>query len=71
MIESEAYKTYYAYATGEKTLKSKYVQKKADSEPSSKKKPVQATKCIRLKTKSKIAKSDKKKQPAKKPKAKG
>nr|GEU70910.1 hypothetical protein [Tanacetum cinerariifolium] len=34
---SQAYKTYYAYATGEKTLKPKYVQKKADSETSSKK----------------------------------
>nr|GEV93615.1 retrovirus-related Pol polyprotein from transposon TNT 1-94 [Tanacetum cinerariifolium] len=42
MLESEAYKTYYAFATGEKTPKPKYV-----------------------------AKSDKKKQPAKKPKAKG
>nr|GEY87609.1 hypothetical protein [Tanacetum cinerariifolium] len=34
-------------------------------------KPVQATKGTRLKTKAKVAKSDKKKQPAKKPKSKG
>ncbi|GJT11032.1 hypothetical protein Tco_0858074 [Tanacetum coccineum] len=34
-------------------------------------KPVQATKGIRIKTKAKVAKSDKKKQPAKMPKAKG
>ncbi|GKC84886.1 hypothetical protein Tco_1140603, partial [Tanacetum coccineum] len=34
-------------------------------------KPVQATKGTRLKTKAKVAKSNKKKQPAKMPKAKG
>nr|GEW07525.1 hypothetical protein [Tanacetum cinerariifolium] len=34
-------------------------------------KPVQVTKGTRIKTKAKVAKSDKKKQPAKKPKAKG
>ncbi|GJU16961.1 hypothetical protein Tco_1144927 [Tanacetum coccineum] len=38
---------------------------------SSKQKPVQATKGTRIKSKAKVAKSDKKKQPAKKPKAKG
>nr|GEU77679.1 retrotransposon protein, putative, unclassified [Tanacetum cinerariifolium] len=38
MLESEAYKTYQAYATGEKILKPKYVQKKADSDTSPKKK---------------------------------
>nr|GEU32201.1 hypothetical protein [Tanacetum cinerariifolium] len=47
MLESEAYKTYYAFASGEKTPKPK------------------------IKTKAKVTKSDKKKQPAKKPKAKG
>nr|GFB69665.1 hypothetical protein [Tanacetum cinerariifolium] len=47
MLESKAYKTYYAFASGEKTPKPK------------------------LKTKAKVAKSYKKKQPAKKPKAKG
>nr|GEU65258.1 hypothetical protein [Tanacetum cinerariifolium] len=44
MLESEAYKTYHTYATGEKTLKPKYVKKKADSDTSPKKKPVQAPK---------------------------
>nr|GEY58678.1 hypothetical protein [Tanacetum cinerariifolium] len=49
MIESEAYKTYYAYATGEKTPTLEYVQKKANSKTSPKKKPVQASKGKRLK----------------------
>nr|GFB62650.1 hypothetical protein [Tanacetum cinerariifolium] len=47
MLESKAYKTYYAFSSGEKTSKPKH------------------------KTKAKVAKSDKKKQPAKKPKDKG
>nr|GFA35553.1 hypothetical protein [Tanacetum cinerariifolium] len=47
MLESKAYKTYYAFAFGEKTPKPK------------------------LKTKAKVDKSDKKKQPTKMPKAKG
>ncbi|GJS97164.1 hypothetical protein Tco_0804132 [Tanacetum coccineum] len=47
MLESNAYKTYYAFAFGEKTPKPK------------------------LKSKAKVAKFDKKKQPTKKPKAKG
>nr|GFA23853.1 hypothetical protein [Tanacetum cinerariifolium] len=47
MLESKAYKTYYAFAFREKTPKPK------------------------LKTKAKVAKYDKKKQPAKMPKAKG
>ncbi|GJR60507.1 hypothetical protein Tco_1502669 [Tanacetum coccineum] len=38
MIESEAYKTYYAYATGEKTQKPKYMKKKVDSDRTPKKK---------------------------------
>ncbi|GKC21654.1 hypothetical protein Tco_1023804 [Tanacetum coccineum] len=71
MLESNAYKTYYAFASGEKTLKPKYVQKKADPNTSSKQKPVQDTKGTRLKSKAKVAKPDKKKQPSKKPKAKG
>ncbi|GKD26866.1 hypothetical protein Tco_1233080 [Tanacetum coccineum] len=71
MLESKAYKTYYAFASGEKTPKPKYVRKKVDFITSPKKKPVQATKGTRLKTKAKVAKSDKKKQPAKKPKSKG
>nr|GEV27401.1 uncharacterized mitochondrial protein AtMg00810-like [Tanacetum cinerariifolium] len=44
---------------------------KADSDTSPKHKPVQDTKGTRIKTKAKVAKSDKKKQPVKKPKAIG
>ncbi|GJZ16591.1 hypothetical protein Tco_0552268 [Tanacetum coccineum] len=44
---------------------------KADSDTSLKKMPVQANKGTRLKSKAKVAKPDKKKQPAKKTKAKG
>nr|GEV52296.1 hypothetical protein CTI12_AA557910 [Tanacetum cinerariifolium] len=61
MIESEAYKTYYVYATGEKTPKPKYVQKKVYSEPSPKKKHVQAPKGKRYKATAKVPKSGKKK----------
>nr|GEV01641.1 hypothetical protein [Tanacetum cinerariifolium] len=61
MIESEAYKTYYVYATGEKSPKPKYVQKKADFETSPKKKPVQDPKGKRLKATTKVPKSEKKK----------
>ncbi|GJR69455.1 hypothetical protein Tco_0015520 [Tanacetum coccineum] len=71
MLESKAYQTYYAFASGEKALKPKYVRKKADSNTSPKKKPVQDTKGTRLKSKAKVTKPDKKKQPAKKTKAKG
>ncbi|GKD63761.1 hypothetical protein Tco_1305869, partial [Tanacetum coccineum] len=70
MLESNAYKTYYAFASGEKTAKLKYVRKKADSDTSPKQKPVQATKGTRIKSKAKVAKSDIKKQPTKKPKDK-
>ncbi|GKB43204.1 hypothetical protein Tco_0888146 [Tanacetum coccineum] len=71
MLISKAYKTYYAFASREKTPKPKYVQNKANSDTSPKQKPVQATKGTRLKTKAKVAKSDKKKQPANMTKAKG
>ncbi|GKC19083.1 hypothetical protein Tco_1021233 [Tanacetum coccineum] len=71
MLESNAYKTYYVFASGEKALKLKYIRKKDDPDTSPKQKPVQATKGTRIKTKAKLDKSDKKKQPAKKPKAKG
>ncbi|GKB47430.1 hypothetical protein Tco_0898183 [Tanacetum coccineum] len=71
MLESKAYKTYYAFASGEKTPKLKCVRKKADSNTSPKQKPVQATKGIKVKIKAKVAKSDKKKQHAKMPKSKG
>ncbi|GKA17650.1 hypothetical protein Tco_0697487 [Tanacetum coccineum] len=71
MLESNAYKTYYIFASGEKAPKPKYARKKADPDTSPKQKPVEATKGTRLKSKAKVAKSDKKKQPTKKPKAKG
>nr|GEU87215.1 uncharacterized mitochondrial protein AtMg00810-like [Tanacetum cinerariifolium] len=71
MLESKDYKTYYAYASGKKTPKLKCVRKKADSDSSPKQKPVQATKGSRLKSSAKVAKSDKQKQLAKMPKAKG
>ncbi|GKD05200.1 hypothetical protein Tco_1180174 [Tanacetum coccineum] len=71
MLESNAYMTYYAFASGEKTPKPKYVRKKADFDTSTKQKPVQATKGTKIKSKAKVSKSDKKKQPAKKPKSKG
>nr|GEV48950.1 putative reverse transcriptase domain-containing protein [Tanacetum cinerariifolium] len=70
MLESEAYKTYYDFASSEKTLKPKYVQKKSYSDTSPKQKPFQATKGTRIKTKAKVENFDKKKQPVKKPKAK-
>ncbi|GJX22380.1 hypothetical protein Tco_0226825 [Tanacetum coccineum] len=55
----------------QKAPKPKYVRKKADHDTSPKQKPFQATKGPRIKSKAKVAKYDKKKQPAKKPKAKG
>nr|GEW02309.1 hypothetical protein [Tanacetum cinerariifolium] len=61
---SEAYQTYYAYASGEKTPKPKYVQKKANSDTSPKQKPVQAPKGKHLKATAKVPKSGKKKLPA-------
>ncbi|GJR39786.1 hypothetical protein Tco_1215470 [Tanacetum coccineum] len=53
MLESKAYQTYYAFASGEKAPKLKYIRKKADSNTSPKKKHVQATKGTRLKSKAK------------------
>ncbi|GJW83836.1 hypothetical protein Tco_0156981 [Tanacetum coccineum] len=44
MLESKAYMTYHAYATGEKTLKPKSTKKKVDSESSLKTKLTQASK---------------------------
>ncbi|GJW86490.1 hypothetical protein Tco_0161830 [Tanacetum coccineum] len=63
--------TYYAFASGEKAPKPKYIRKKANLDTSPKKKPVQATKGTRLKSKAKVDKPNKKKQPTKKTKAKG
>ncbi|GJV66507.1 hypothetical protein Tco_1482016 [Tanacetum coccineum] len=71
MLESEAYKTYLAYATGEKIPKPKYVKNKVDSESSPKKKTSTTAKGKRLKTSAKAVKPTKKKQPAKTSKAKG
>ncbi|GKD09993.1 hypothetical protein Tco_1189678 [Tanacetum coccineum] len=71
MLESIAYQTYYAYATGEKTSKEKYVQKKAESDTSPKMKTTPITKGSRLKSSAKVAKTDKKKQSATMPKTKG
>ncbi|GKC56566.1 hypothetical protein Tco_1084164, partial [Tanacetum coccineum] len=62
MLESKAYKRYYAFAFGEKTPKPKYFRKKVDSDTSPKNKPVQATKGTRLKTKAKLATKRKKTQ---------
>ncbi|GJY08804.1 hypothetical protein Tco_0375858 [Tanacetum coccineum] len=71
MLRSTYYNHRTTFASGEKTPKPKYVQKKADYDTSPKQKPVQATKGTRIKSKAKVCKPDKKKQPAKKPKAKG
>ncbi|GKD15496.1 hypothetical protein Tco_1199903 [Tanacetum coccineum] len=60
MLESEAYMTYHAYATGEKTLKPKSTKKKVVSESSPKTKLTQAFKGKNIKT---VAMGDK---PAKK-----
>ncbi|GKC79843.1 hypothetical protein Tco_1130617 [Tanacetum coccineum] len=57
MLESNAYKTYYAFASGEKAPKPKYIQKKADPDTSPKQKLFQATKGTRLKLKAKVANS--------------
>ncbi|GKE92538.1 hypothetical protein Tco_1573633, partial [Tanacetum coccineum] len=62
MLESEAYMTYHAYATGEKTLKHKSTKKKPDSESSPKTKLTQASKGKRIKTVAKRDKPAKKKQ---------
>ncbi|GKB97709.1 hypothetical protein Tco_0983846, partial [Tanacetum coccineum] len=53
MLESEAFKTYRAYATGEKAPKSKATKKKTDFESSPKTKPSQASKGKRIKTSAK------------------
>ncbi|GJR72901.1 hypothetical protein Tco_0085266 [Tanacetum coccineum] len=62
MLESEAYMTYHAYATGEKTPKPKSTKKKADSESSPKTKPTKASKGKRIKTSAKGDKVAKMKQ---------
>nr|GEV31688.1 hypothetical protein [Tanacetum cinerariifolium]GEW63059.1 hypothetical protein [Tanacetum cinerariifolium] len=54
MLESKAYQTYYAFASGEKAPKPKYIRKKADSDTSLKQKHVQATKVGYQKKKERI-----------------
>ncbi|GJV94263.1 hypothetical protein Tco_1545840 [Tanacetum coccineum] len=71
LLESEAYKTYHAYATGEKNPKPKYVKNKADPESSPKKKSAQASKGNGFKSSTKVAKPAKKKQPTTTSKEKG
>ncbi|GKC42694.1 hypothetical protein Tco_1060416 [Tanacetum coccineum] len=68
MLESKAYLTYRAYATGEKTLKPKSTKKKADSKSSPKTKPTQASKGKRIKISAKGDKAAKIKQSATKSK---
>ncbi|GJU06565.1 hypothetical protein Tco_1122995 [Tanacetum coccineum] len=68
MLESEAYMTYRAYATGEKTPKQKTTNKKVDFESSPKTKLTQASKGKRIKTLAKGDKPAKKKQSATKSK---
>nr|GEX61219.1 hypothetical protein [Tanacetum cinerariifolium] len=72
MLDSKAYKEYYVVASGAEPPKAQTKYKKKADEPtiSPKKKLVQATKGTRLKSKAKVTKPDKKKQPAKKTKAK-
>ncbi|GJU98360.1 hypothetical protein Tco_1327631 [Tanacetum coccineum] len=62
MLEFEAYMTYRAYATGEKTPKPKSTKRKADSESSPKTKLTQASKGKRIKTSTKGDKDAKIKQ---------
>ncbi|GJV89347.1 hypothetical protein Tco_1533285 [Tanacetum coccineum] len=71
MLDSVAYKTYLAYATGKKISKPKCVKNKADFESSPKKKTATTAKGKRLKTLAKAAKPATKKQPTKTSKAKG
>ncbi|GJZ30029.1 hypothetical protein Tco_0575076 [Tanacetum coccineum] len=67
----DAQELLFAYATGEKIPKPKYVKNKVDSESSPKKKTSTTAKGKRLKTSAKAVKPTKKKQPAKTSKAKG
>ncbi|GKB41224.1 hypothetical protein Tco_0886166 [Tanacetum coccineum] len=55
-MDSKAYQTYYAFASGEKAPKPKYIQKKVDHDTSPKQKLVQVTKGTRIKSKAKVAK---------------
>ncbi|GJX92077.1 retrovirus-related pol polyprotein from transposon TNT 1-94 [Tanacetum coccineum] len=73
MKDSEAYKQYYAVASGAEPPRAKIKYKKKADEPvtPSKKKTASASKGSRIKSSAKMAKSNKKKQPATKQKSKG
>ncbi|GJZ01385.1 hypothetical protein Tco_0519346 [Tanacetum coccineum] len=73
MLDSKAYNEYYVVASGEKPPKEKTKYKKKVDEPvtPSKSKTAPASKCSRLKSPAKVAKTDKKKQHATMPKTKG
>ncbi|GJW85052.1 hypothetical protein Tco_0158197 [Tanacetum coccineum] len=73
MVDSKAYKEYYTVASGAKPLKAKTKYKKKADElvTPSKSKTTPASKGSRLKSPAKVAKTDKKKQPAMMPKTKG
>ncbi|GKC58527.1 hypothetical protein Tco_1086125 [Tanacetum coccineum] len=68
MLESKAYMTYRAYATGEKTPKRKTTKKKVDSESSPKTKSTQSSNGKRIQTLAKGDKPANKKQSATKSK---
>nr|GFA49267.1 hypothetical protein [Tanacetum cinerariifolium] len=72
MLDSKAYKEYYAVASGAVPPKAKIKYKKKTDEPvtSPKSKTASASKGARLKSKAKVTKLDIKKQPTKKTKAK-
>ncbi|GKA10040.1 hypothetical protein Tco_0689473 [Tanacetum coccineum] len=73
MLDSKAYKEYYAVASGAKPpkAKTKYKKKADEHVIPSKSKYAPVAKGIRIKTPSKVTQSGKKKQPASVPKAKG
>nr|GEW97765.1 reverse transcriptase domain-containing protein [Tanacetum cinerariifolium] len=72
MLDSKAYKDYYAVSSGSEPPKAKTKYKKKAYEPvtSSKSKTAYASKVSRLRSSAKVAKTTKKKQPAKMPKTK-
>nr|GEX42668.1 hypothetical protein [Tanacetum cinerariifolium] len=72
MLDSKAYKEYYAVASGSEPPKAKTKYKKEADEPvtSSKSKTAYASKVSRLRSSAKVAKTTKKKQRAKMPKTK-
>nr|GEU48965.1 hypothetical protein [Tanacetum cinerariifolium] len=73
MLDSKAYKEYYAVASGAKPpkAKTKYKEKADESITSYKSKTTSASEGTGLKSKAKMDKPNKKKQPTKKTKAKG